>query len=134
MTRLIFHVDRNAIPKAPVNNEVHVWLYGKSPPYPHVGSVGAQASEVAARLTVRLSAAAVDFLSIAMAVTAADTFVMRGDAPDGWSRSFDIELPLAEPSRWQSLKPQLEAALRFLSSDQWSFKFLPGGLRPPSPS
>lgn len=132
MTRLIFHVDRDEIPKDPINDEIHVWLYGGSPPYPHVGSVGAQAMEIASRFTVRPTAATIDFMSIAMAVTAADTFVLRGDAPEGWSRSFEIKLPLAEPDRWQRLAPRLEAALRFLSSDQWFFDFGPGGAQPPT--
>ena len=134
MTRLVFHVECADLPKESADGEIHVWLYGGSPPAPHVGTVGAQAIEVASRFGVRPSSAAIDFLSIALAVTAADTFVMREDAPDAWSRSFDIVLPLAEPARWDPLKPQLEAALRFLSNDQWGFKFLPGGARPPLPS
>jgi hypothetical protein len=72
-----------------------------------------------------------DFVSIAMAVTAADTFVSRGDAPDGWRRSFEITLPLASPNAWQSVKALLERTLQFLSSDTWNFEFLEGGIRPP---
>lgn len=132
MTRLVFHLDREAIPVTSENGEIHVWLYGPSPPNDHAGSVGSQALDVASRFVVRPSTAAIDFLSIAMAVTAADTFVLRDDAPDRWSRSFEIALPLSEPSRWLPLKPKLEAALRFLSADQWSFTFLPNGAAPPS--
>jgi hypothetical protein len=134
MTRLVFHLERNDLPSAPVPGEIPVWLYGGSPPASHVGTVGAQAIEIASRFGVRPSSAAIDFLSIAMAVTAADTFVMRDDASDAWSRSFEIVLPLAEPARWEPLKPQIQAALRFLSNDQWFFTFLPGGSRPPLPS
>jgi hypothetical protein len=131
MTRLVFHADRAAIPAAPVNGEVQVWLYGPSAPYAHVGTVGAQALDAAARFGVRPSAAVMDFLSIAMAVTAADTFVKREDAPDGWSRSFEIVLPLAAPARWQPLRVQLEATLRFLSGDRWTFDLRPGGVGAP---
>jgi hypothetical protein len=134
MTRLVCHVDRAKIPAKAPSDEIHVWLYGTSPPYDHVGCVGSQAMEAASRFTVRPSAAVIDFLSIAMAVTAADTFVLRRDAPDAWSRSFEIVLPLSERSRWKPLQSQLEATLRFLSGDQWSFDFRSGGAPPPPPS
>jgi hypothetical protein len=133
MTRLIFHVDRESIPEQPDAN-IHVWLYGPSPPFEHAGSVGAQALEEASRLTLRPSPAAVDFMSIAMAVTAADTFVARADARGGWSRDFEIVLPLADPDPWNALKPQLQSTLRFLSSDTWEFKFTEYGVQPPPSS
>jgi hypothetical protein len=75
--------------------------------------------------------AAMDLLSIAMAVTAADTFVLRADAPDGWGRNFEVVLPLADPAPWENLRPALEATLRFLSSDKWHFEFIAGGAEPP---
>jgi len=130
VTRLVFHTDRNALPAEP-DNDIHVWLFGASPPFPHIGTIGARAMDAATRLRVRPSAAAIDFLSIAMAVTAADTFVPRDDAPDAWARHFDIMLPLAEPAKWTALKSELEAALLFLSSDEWHFEFLAGGATPP---
>ena len=133
MTRLIFHVDRESIPEQPDEN-IHVWLYGPSPPLEHAGSVGAQALEEASRLTLRPSPAAIDFMSIAMAVTAADTFVARADARGGWSRDFEIVLPLADPDRWNVLKPQLQSTLRFLSSDAWEFEFAGDGVQPPPAS
>ncbi|MBS0247543.1 MAG: hypothetical protein JSR61_13070 [Proteobacteria bacterium] len=73
-----------------------------------------------------------DLLSIAMAVTAADTFILRADEPDGWRRTFEMHLPLSDPAPWLSLKSHLEATLRFLSSDIWHFEFTGGGMDPPS--
>lgn len=131
MTRLVFHPTRTTIPAKPARGAIHVWLYGRSPPYAHVGCVGSDALEVASRFRVRPSVAVIDFLSIAMAVTAADTFVMRDDAQDAWGRSLEIVLPLAEPARWRRLKPQLESTLLFLSGDKWTFDFRPKGVRPP---
>ncbi|MEA2880608.1 MAG: hypothetical protein QOF14_5804 [Hyphomicrobiales bacterium] len=131
MTRLFLHKDAKKIPRRS-SGPIHVWLYGNTPPYAHAARVGSQVLELAHRLTVRPSPAAMDFLSIAMAITAADTFVLRGDADDAWSRNFDIVLPLAEPKRWKALQAPLEEALRFLSSDRWSFDFKPGGVKPPS--
>lgn len=131
MTRIVFHVDRTAIPAAAIDGEIHVWLYGASAPYTHVGTVGAQAMDAAARFTVRPSPAAMDFLSIAMAVTAADTFVKREESADGWNRTFEIELPLTEPERWQPQRALLEETLRFLSGDRWTFKLESGGAAAP---
>ncbi|MTD93923.1 hypothetical protein GIW81_06185 [Hyphomicrobium sp. xq] len=130
MNRLIFHVNRDSIPEEPDGN-IHVWLYGPSPPFLHAASVGAQALDEASRLTLRPSPAAIDFMSIAMAVTAADTFVPRSDARGGWSRDFEIVLPLANPDPWNALKPKLQSALRFLSSDTWEFEFAGHGVQPP---
>ena len=130
MTRIVCHADRTDVPELP-DDRIHVWLYGPSPPYPHVGTVGAQAIDAASRLMLRPSLVAMDLLSIAMAVTAADTFVLRPDAPDGWGRSFDIALPLANPAPWDAVRPALEATLRFLSSDTWHFEFVAGGPAPP---
>jgi len=130
MTRFVFHIDRKNVPDEPDGN-VHVWLYGSSPPYEHVGTVGARAYDAATRLLLQPTRAAMDLLSIAMAVTAADTFILRADEPDGWRRSFEIHLPLSEPERWIPLKASLEATLRFLSSDLWNFEFTSGGMDPP---
>lgn len=131
MTRLVFHVELASIPKIE-DGDIHVWLYGGHPPYPHVGSVGARAYELESHLGVQPSIVAIDFLSIAMAVTAADTFVARGDASNAWSRAFEMVLPVVNPSTWNNVKPLLERTLRFLSADRWSFEFLPGGVLPPS--
>ncbi|MFN4340161.1 Qat anti-phage system QueC-like protein QatC [Parvibaculum sp.] len=130
MTRLVFHIDRKNVPDGP-DGDTHVWLYGSNPPYEHVGTVGARAYEAATRLSLRPSRAAMDLLSIGMAVTAADTFILRADEPDGWRRTFEMRLPLSEPERWIPLKAHLEATLRFLSSDLWNFEFTSGGMEPP---
>lgn len=81
MTRLLFHTSEQSIPTEP-DDQIHVLLYGSSPPHPHVGVVGNKVLDIASRLVVRPSTAAMDFLAIAMAVTAADTFVSRDAAAD----------------------------------------------------
>jgi hypothetical protein len=131
VTRIVCHVDHARVPEEP-DGDIHVWLYGSSPPYPHVGTVGSQAMEAASRLMLRPSGTAIDFLSIALAVTAADTFVLRADAPNGWNRNFEVILSLADPARWDTIKPALQANLRFLSSDIWRFEFTSGGAQPPA--
>lgn len=134
VTRLIFHPDRATIPAATAQGEIPVWLFGPSPPFAHAGSVGASVMEEASRLTVRPSAAAVDLVAIAMAVTAADTFVDRSKAANGWARDFEIILPLKEPDRWRPLVPVLARTLNFLSGDHWHFELQSGGAPPPPQS
>ncbi|WP_414463708.1 Qat anti-phage system QueC-like protein QatC [Hyphomicrobium sp. DY-1] len=132
MTRLVFRVEEAKVSARERKSEIQVLLYGSHAPYSHVATVGAQAREESARMGVQPTPEAMDLLSVAMAVTAADTFVAREDAPDGWSRHFEIELPLCQPKLWESLEPTLTDALRFLSSDTWSFTFTKGGMRPPT--
>lgn len=134
MTVLRFHASKNSVPTKPTADIIDVLLYGGSPPYKHVGVVGSQAYEASSRFRLRPSVAVIDFLSIAMAVTAADTFVLRSEAADGWSRNFEIILPLARPAHWRPLRATLEATLRFLSGDAWSFDFRSGGVKPPPES
>lgn len=130
MTRFVFHVERKNVPEE-ADDSMHVWLYGPSPPFEHVGTVGARAYDAATRLLMQPSRAAMDLLSIAMAVTAADTFILRADEPDGWRRTFEMQLPLSDPAPWMPLKSHLEATLQFLSSDIWRFEFTDGGMDPP---
>lgn len=73
---------------------------------------------------------AVDFNSIAMAALAADTFVRRDSAADGWCRRLDIDVELQDPARWLPLRAQFGQVLQFLTGDQWTFEFRAG----PGPS
>jgi hypothetical protein len=132
MTHIVFYVDRASVPVKAVPGEISVWLYGPRPPDVHIGTVGSQAFEAASRFGVSPHVATVDFLSIAMAVTAADTFVSRQEAPDRWSRTFQVSLPLVDPDLWNPRKEELEQALQFLSGDVWRFEFVSGGKEPPS--
>lgn len=131
MTRLIFYPEAASIPPLPQPDTIPVWLYAGRPPLSHAAAVGGQIMDVASRFNLRPSAAAMDFVSIALAVTAADTFVLRSTAANAWSRDFHIVLPLAEPERWARLRSVLQDALGFLSGDQWSFEFLAGGAAAP---
>lgn len=134
MTRLVFYTEAASIPALPQPDTIPVWLYGGRPSLSHSGAVGGQIMDVASRFNLRPSAAAMDLVSIALSVTAADTFVFRSTATNAWSRDFHIVLPLIEPARWNPLKPVLQEALRFLSGDQWVFEFSGDGAPAPSPT
>lgn len=133
MTRLVFHHDHRLLPPAS-ENLLPVQLYGLSGQgRGDISIIGNPAINRIKRLGVKIPAQVMDFLSIALAVTAADTFVQRESSEDGWTRQFSLRLPLHEPSRWIALKKELESALHFLSGDIWDFEFCTGGYAPPEP-
>ncbi len=131
MTHLVFHHDHRLLPPAG-ENLLPVQLYGLSGQgRGDISIIGNPAIDRIKRLGVKIPAQVMDFLSIALAVTAADTFVQRESSEDGWTRQFSLRLPLHEPSRWIALKKELESALHFLSGDIWDFEFCTGGYAPP---
>ncbi|WP_210476071.1 Qat anti-phage system QueC-like protein QatC [Pantoea ananatis] len=133
MTHLVFHHDHRHLPPAG-ENLLPVQLYGLSGQgQGDISIIGNPAIERIKRLGVKIPAQVMDFLSIALAVTAADTFVQRESSEDGWTRQFSLRLPLHEPSPWIALKKELESALHFLSGDIWNFEFCSGGYAPPEP-
>ncbi|WP_336055216.1 Qat anti-phage system QueC-like protein QatC [Nitratireductor sp. CH_MIT9313-5] len=132
MTRLVFHTNVESIPASDCIGTKHVFLYGSRPPREGTASVGGQLRDRIKRLGAPLGTRALDFLSIALAVTAADTFVSREECSgDGWARDFTLRIPLAEPDPWRGVSGELERALAFLSGDAWNLEFTNGGLPPP---
>jgi hypothetical protein len=133
VTQLVFHHDHQLLPPAR-GDFLPVQLYGLSGQHRgDISVIGNPVLDKVKRLGVRTPNQVMDFLTIALAVTAADTFVRRSDSEDGWTRQFAMQLPLHEPSRWKPLKKDLERALHFLSGDMWDFDFLDGGHPPPVP-
>lgn len=133
MTRIVVHHDPNQLPAA---SEVvmPVQIYGvDSRNRGDVSVVGSSVVEKIKRLGVEVTPAVMDLLSIALSVTAADTFVRREDAEDGWARELTIQLPLAEPDPWTKIREKLEKALRFLSGDIWKLELSDDGFLPPVP-
>lgn len=133
MTRLIFHHDANQL-SSPTNDVLPVQLYGiDGRKQKDIAVIGNPLIDKIKRLGVKLSSEAFDLLTIAMAVTAADTFVQRKNAADGWAREMYLQIPLAEPNRWQGELHSLEHALHFLSGDMWQLEVTAGGYPPPEP-
>ena len=74
-----------------------------------------------------------DFLTLALAVNAADNLLERAPSPDGWTRQIELEVVLYEPEAYQALAKDIEHALRFLTGDFWVLTFVEGGYPPPRP-
>ncbi len=131
MTTVIVHPDLASLP-APQAGLVPVHLYG-SRAQSHMAAIGGPVLDVVSRIATPVDPVAFDFLSLALAVTAADTFANRREAADGWARDIHLIVALAYPTRWQRAAAVLERALCFLSGDQWTLEFTDGGETAPAP-
>lgn len=99
---------------------------------PELAGLGASLLTAVTRLPRPPSTRAWDFLSIALAVHAADRFVVRRGAQDAWTRMIALEVELHEPEPWMALAKELADVLRFLTSDIWYLRFRAGGMEPPA--
>lgn len=133
MTNFVFHHNPKKLPE--YNDQCHpVQMYDK-----YIwnsfssSSIARPLIEKIRDLGCRISKDSFDFLTIAMAVTAADTFSKREDAHNSWARELNIQLPLLYPEKWKPVSKKLEEALGYLTGDMWSLDFTDGGLAPPSP-
>ncbi len=133
MTRVVVHHDYGKLPSLE-KNVIPVQIYGmdgwrKS----NIATIGNSVIGIIKRLGVDLTPAAFDYLTLALAVTAADTFVQRKTAADGWSREIELKLSLYKPAPWIAQKNNMEKLLLFLSGDLWKLKITGGGCPPPIP-
>ncbi len=126
--------DSQPTPASIANDQIPVHMYGLgNGAYNRVPAIGSPLIDAIRRLGIAVSPAAMDFLSISLGVIAADTFVPRRFAADGWTRVIRLRIPLIEPKPWDAQKPKLEQALHFLSGDMWRLEFEGGGFVPPAP-
>lgn len=69
-----------------------------------------------------------DFASIALAAVTADFAELRSSSPDGWTREFEVQVPVSDPDLWSTQADRLKDALSFLTTDRWSFAFTSGSV------
>jgi len=131
MSEVIVDPDLAELPKSG-GGRIPVQLYGANA-QPHMAAIGGPVLKVVSRIASPVDPVAFDFLSLSLAVTAADTFANRREAADGWSRDIRLVVALADPKRWKPAAPLLQKALLFLSGDQWTIEFKRGGHAPPMP-
>ncbi len=133
MNNVVFHIDEAKIPSIDQPNTIHVHLFGARPSRLGTASIGGRLELAVKRLGVVIDQNAFDFLSIALAVVAADTFVNREKySANGWAREFSLDIPIAHPEVWKDVVSDLESALNFLSGDRWTLSFREGGVVPPN--
>lgn len=131
MTVLICRPDQSDLPQ-PAEGLVPVLMYGTADRNQH-SYIGNGVEAALRNFAVAASPLAFDFLTIALAVTAADTFVSRENAPDRWCRQLSLDIALYDPQSWTRVIPKLQAALGFLTGDNWLISLTDGGKAPPEP-
>jgi hypothetical protein len=112
--------------------DIGVVLYGQ-PLKTGQGSAGAAVFDQIRRRSFQPAPKAWDFLSIALAVVAADGGVSRAKSPDGWTRSIELLIAVNDPSFWSGQKELVQNMLRFLTTDIWTVEFTGNGLLPVPP-
>lgn len=131
MTVVYVHPDLDKLP-APKKGHIPVHLYGSKPDIEGAAALGWKIYDEVTRVNAPLDPIAFDFLSLALAVTAADTFVSRDEAADGWARDIRLTVALDDPARWRPVLPLLQRALDFLSGDVWTLTVIAGGEQLPA--
>lgn len=121
MTRLFCSPSPTRANQARKNGYIPVLLYGVATE--KLAGVGHPIVEQCRLLSRAPSPTAWDLLSFALGVTAADSFVKRSDAANGWTREMDLTVEVIDPAPWVKLGPDLEATLRFLTGDIWKVHF-----------
>ncbi len=116
----------------PFRGGLDVVLFGRDPSKKR-GSAGAAIGDVLRRRKLVPDPRAFDFLSIALAVMAADLAGHRDASPDGWTREFDLVIAVTDPSFWTTQSPVLQQLLQFLTTDRWRLEFAPGAQYPKQP-
>lgn len=106
-----------------------VVLYGRAD-RPTRGSAGAAIINEILRCNYHPASRAWDFLSLALAVTAADLAGHRTASPDGWTREFELDVAVADAAFWNKQRKQIRHLLGFLTTDIWDVNFMAGGFSP----
>lgn len=131
MTDIVVHAESASLPH-PSTSVIPVLMYGSSAPAKGA-AIGHQVYERLRRLRRPVHAGAFDFLTVALAITSADTFVNRNFAEDGWAREMRVEVAVIDVAAWKAVQQTFERALRFLSGDNWTMRFVSGGPSCPVP-
>jgi 7-cyano-7-deazaguanine synthase in queuosine biosynthesis len=97
------------------------------------GSVGARVKDEIVNSKLHPASRAWDFLSLALAAIASDLAGHRTASPDGWTREFQLEVAVADPTFWNGQRTLIRQLLGFLTTDLWDVNFISGGLvaKPP---
>lgn len=96
-----------------------------------IGRIGSSIPIEVRRSGLVVDSVSWDFLSIALAVIAADQGCLRQRSADGWTRQIEMSVAVQSPLTWRPHAAALEKALGFLTGDVWTIEFEGGGPTPP---
>ena len=97
------------------------------------GVVGGKIPGIVEALKLQPSARAWDFLSVSLAVIAADESCTRALSADGWTRQIHLTIAVIDPHFWTSVADEFQRALSFVTGDIWRLDFIEGGYLPKPP-
>ena len=120
----------NLLPNTVVEGIDYFSLYS-NPGRPNIGTIAPGWPENLFRLGLTPSVRIWDFVSLSLAIAAADLTCLRSRSADGWTRVIEIDVYLHDPFPWLTQRTELESAFRFLTGDFWTINLLPGGEAPP---
>ncbi len=102
-----------------------------SPTSDEIGRIGSSIPIEIRRSGFVIDSVSWDFLTIALAVIAADQGCLRQGSADGWTRQIGLCISVQSPLTWRPHAAALEKALGFLTGDIWTLEFQGGGPTPP---
>lgn len=129
MTRVICS-PAHLLPNTTLSGIEYFSLYS-NPGRGDVGTIAPAWKDDLSRLGLNPSIQVWDFVSLALAVAAADLTCLRTGSADGWTRTIQLDVCLHDPEPWVAKQGALEQMLRFLTGDFWAITLLPGGEPPP---
>lgn len=133
MTNFYFHDDPSKLPE--YSESCHpVQIYNTHQYNEKKHSVASRALlDTVRSLGVPIDAKSIDLITIATAVTAADTFEQRETAADAWSRVIHLHIPVVNDKMWTVFSVRLSSILNYLTGDQWQFTFFKTSMSMPKP-
>lgn len=112
--------------------DTRVFTFNKSAKRESVGTIAQGWRGSIKRKGYSPSPACWDFVQLCLAVCAADLACLRSTSADGWTRTIDLTVAMAEPVRWQPWIAHVEHMLKVLTGDYWTLHFVDGGQLPPN--
>ena len=64
-----------------------------------------------------------ELLRLAAGAYCADKLALRRLTPDRWTRELLLDVPVSNPTQWQTVSTVLTEALDFLTGDRWTLAF-----------
>jgi hypothetical protein len=99
MQVIVSHIPQKLPESSP--NIIPVQIYGLDERKQRdIATIGNSLINSIKRLGISISPVEFDLMTLALAVTAADTFVKRSRSDDGWTREIKLQVSLCEPSIW----------------------------------
>lgn len=117
-------LSANKLPQSLDPDVYYFSMYEATQRYPKVGYVASRLRAQVAAAGLRPSANMWDFVTFALAVSAADNAVVRSNSANGWTREIRLTLAVHDTSLWDGLRGELISALHFLTGDYWELKFV----------